>query len=122
RLVRAPPRSQAGDYPARVPVRGPSELRSLARAFNAMSSRLESDEAHRRSVIADVAHELRTPITIIRGQAEGIVDGVYPADAEQVGPILAATETLEVLVEDLRRLAVGESGSLGLAREPVEAG
>jgi len=121
RLVDAARRIEAGDYSARVPVRGPSELRSLARAFNAMSSRLESEEAHRRSVIADVAHELRTPITIIRGQAEGIVDGVYPADAEQVGPILAATETLEVLVEDLRTLALAESGSLRLQREPVDA-
>jgi len=120
RLVDAAHRIEAGDYSARVPVRGPSELRSLARAFNAMSSRLESDEAHRRSVIADVAHELRTPITIIRGQAEGIVDGIYPADAEQVGPILAATETLEVLVEDLRTLALAESGSLRLEREPVD--
>src|SRR5207253_4134200 len=119
RLVDAARRIEAGDYSARVPVRGPSELRSLARAFNAMSSRLESEEAHRRSVIADVAHELRTPITIIRGQAEGIVDGVSPATPDRVAPILAATRTLEMLVEELRKLGLAEIGSLSLQREPV---
>ncbi len=120
RLVEAARRIEAGDYSARVPVRGPGELRSLARAFNAMSGRLEAEEARRRSVLADVAHELRTPITVIRGQAEGIVDGVYPADAEHMGPVLTATRTLEVLVDDLRTLALAEAGALQLHREPVE--
>jgi two-component system sensor histidine kinase BaeS len=120
RLVDAARRIEGGDYSARVPVRGPSELRSLARAFNAMSGRLESDEARRRSVLADVAHELRTPITVIRGQAEGVVDGVYPGDAEHMRPVLTATRTLEVLVDDLRTLALAETGSLQLRREVVE--
>jgi two-component system sensor histidine kinase BaeS len=122
RLVEAARRIETGDYSARVPVRGPSELRSLARAFNALSGRLEADEARRRSVLADVAHELRTPITVIRGQAEGIVDGVYAGDAEHMRPVLAATRTLEVLVDDLRTLALAEAGSLQLQREPVELG
>ena len=120
--------SRRGDYSARVPVRGPGELRSLARAFNAMSGRLEADEARRRSVLADVAHELRTPITVIRGQAEGIIDGVYPGDAEHLRPVLTATSTLEVLVDDLRTLALAETGSLQLqagarrARHPRRRG
>lgn len=120
RLVDAARRIEAGDYSARVPVRGPSELRSLARAFNAMSSRLEAEEARRRSVLADMAHELRTPLTIIRGQAEAVIDGVYPATAEQMAPIVAATQTLEGLVADLRTLALADAGSLRLAREPVD--
>jgi signal transduction histidine kinase len=120
RIVEAAHRIEAGDYSARVPVRGPSELRSVARAFNAMSGRLEADETRRRSVLADVAHELRTPITVIRGQAEGIIDGVYPAGAEQMRPVLAATRTLEVLVDDLRTLGLAEAGGLHLDREPVE--
>jgi len=119
-LVEAAKRIEAGDYSARVPVRGPSDLRSLARAFNAMSGRLEADEVRRRSVLADVAHELRTPLTIIRGQAEGIADGVYAAEPEQMAPILAATRTLEVLVDDLRTLALADAGSLQLDREPVD--
>jgi signal transduction histidine kinase len=122
RIVEAAQRIESGDYSARVPVRGPSELRSVARAFNAMSGRLEADEARRRSVLADVAHELRTPITVIRGQAEGIIDGVYAADAEQLRPVLAATRSLEVLVDDLRTLALAEAGALQLHREQVEVG
>ena len=122
RLVDAAQRVEGGDYSARVPERGPRELRSLARAFNAMSSRLEAEEARRRSVLADVAHELRTPLTIIRGQAEGIADGVYPASADQVAPILAATGTLESLVDDLRTLALAEAGGLHLDRAPLDVG
>lgn len=120
RLVDAARRVEAGDYSARVPVRGPSELRSLASAFNEMSARLEADELRRRSVLADVAHELRTPLTIIRGHAEGIADGVYAASAEQMTPILAATRTLEGLVDDLRTLALAEAGILRPEREPVD--
>jgi signal transduction histidine kinase len=119
-LVEAAQRIEGGDYSARVAVRGPGELRSVARAFNAMSGRLEADEARRRSLLADVAHELRTPLTIIRGQAEAIADGVYPPAPEQMAPILAATRTLEGLVEDLRTLALAESGSLRLERGPVD--
>jgi len=120
RLVEAARRVEAGDYSARVPVRGPGELRAVARAVNSMSARLEADEVRRRSVLADVAHELRTPLTIIRGQAEGIADGVYPAEAEQMAPILAATRTLEKLVDDLRTFALADAGALRLEREPVD--
>jgi len=120
RLVEAARRIEAGDYSARAPVRGPTELRAVARAINSMSARLEADEVRRRSVLADVAHELRTPLTIIRGQAEGIADGVYPADADQMVPILAATRTLEKLVEDLRTTALADAGALRLEREQVD--
>ena len=120
RVVEAAQRIEAGDFSARLAVRGPSELRSVARAFNAMSGRLEAEEARRRSVLADVAHEMRTPITVIRAQAEGIVDGVYAGDAEHMRPVLAATRSLEVLVDDLRTLALAETGGLRLQRETVE--
>lgn len=119
-LVDAARRIEAGDYSVRVAQRGPPEVRSLVRALNAMSARLEATDAQRRSFLADVTHELRTPLAIIRGQAEAISDGVYPAEPAQVTPILDATRTLEVLVEDLRTLALSETGSLTLAREPVD--
>jgi two-component system sensor histidine kinase BaeS len=120
RLVEAARRIEAGDYSTRVPVRGPGELRAVARAINSMSARLEADEVRRRSVLADVAHELRTPLTIIRGQAEAIADGVYPPQPEQMTPILAATRTLEKLVDDLRTFALADAGSLRLEREQVD--
>lgn len=120
RLVAASARIEAGDLGVRVPVRGPSELRTLARAFNAMSSRLEATEARRRSVVAEVAHELRTPLSIIRGQAEAIADGVYPAAPDRMAPILDAVHSLEVLVDDLTTLGLAEAGALRLRREPVD--
>jgi two-component system sensor histidine kinase BaeS len=119
-LIEGAHRIEAGDLSARVPVRGPSDLRSLARAMNEMSGRLEAEETQRRSVLADIAHELRTPLSIIRGQAEAIADGIYPADAEHMAPIVSATESLEMLVDDLATLTLVESGALRLHREPID--
>lgn len=119
-LIQAARRIEKGDYSAGVPEYGPPEMRSVARAFNAMSARLKLTDEQRRSFLADVAHELRTPLSIIRGQAEGIADGVYPADAAHIEPILDATRGLEVLVEDLRTLVLTDAGSLVLNREPMD--
>jgi signal transduction histidine kinase len=119
-LVEGATRIQAGDYGVRVAERGPPEVRSVARAFNAMSERLEATENQRRSFLADVTHELRTPLSIIRGQAEGISDGVYPGDALHLAPIIDAVHTMERLVDDLRTLALSETGSLNLALEPLD--
>jgi two-component system sensor histidine kinase BaeS len=119
-LIEGAHRIEQGDYSARVPVRGPADVRSLARALNDMSSRLEAEETRRRSVVDDIAHELRTPLTIIRGQAEAIADGIYPADAEHMAPIVNATESLEMLVTDLGTLTLLEGGSLRLHREPID--
>lgn len=121
-LVEAARRIEAGDYSVRLPERGPGDLRGVARAFNSMTARLESTENARRTFLADVAHELRTPLSVIRGQAESVADGVYPADAEHLAPVLDATRTLETLVEDLRTLTLSEAGALRLAKEPTELG
>jgi two-component system sensor histidine kinase BaeS len=119
-LIRAARRVEDGDYSARVPIRGPREVRSLARAFNAMSTRLEAEETRRRSVLADITHELRTPLTVIRSQAEAIADGVNPPDEEHIAPIVAATRALESLADDLRTLSLSEAGALHPDREPVD--
>jgi len=119
-LIDAAGRIERGDYSATIPESGPRELRSVARAFNSMSARLKSSDEQRRSFLADVVHELRTPLSVIRGQAEGIADGVYAADAEHIAPIVDATQSLELLVEDLRALALTDTGSLALNREPVD--
>jgi len=121
-LVEASGRIEAGDFSARVPETGPREVRSLARAFNAMSARLEEVEQQRRSALADVSHELRTPLTVIQGNLEALIDGVYPADAAHLEPILAETRILERLIDDLRTLTLAEAGSLVLHREPTDLG
>lgn len=121
-LIEAARRIESGDYSARVPEWGSSDIRSVARAFNAMSERLKTIDEQRRSFMADVTHELRTPLSVIRGQAEAIADGVYPADASHLAPILDATQTLDRLVEDLRTLVLTDAGSLVLHKEPTDFG
>ena len=111
-----------GDFAARVPEHGPRETRRLARAFNTMTERLQANEAQRRSLLADVTHELRTPLTVIQGNLEGLLDGVYPADAPHLTPILDETRVLARLIDDLRTLAQAESGTLALHREPTDLG
>jgi len=119
-LVDAAGRIEAGEFGVQVAERGPRELRTLARAFNAMSARLATADRNRRSFVADLTHELRTPLAIIRGQAEGIGDGVYPGDQSHVTPILDATASLETLVDALGTMTLADVGGLKLNREAVE--
>jgi signal transduction histidine kinase len=119
-LIDAAEKVEAGNYAVRVRPRGPRELRSFARAFNSMSARLESSEVQRQQLLADVTHELRTPLTVVQGNLEALLDGVYPADAEHLAPILDETRVLSRLVDDLRTLSMAEAGALALHREPTD--
>ncbi len=119
-LLEAAGRVAEGDYSTRVPERGPSEVRSLARAFNDMSARLHQTDEQRRNLLADATHELRTPLTVIQGNLEGMLDGVYPADEANLRSLLEETNLLARLMEDLRTLTLAESGALKLVKEPVD--
>jgi two-component system, OmpR family, sensor histidine kinase BaeS len=123
-LVDATERLESGDYTARVPApsRAPRGVRDLVRGFNTMATRLETDEAQRRSLLADVSHELRTPLSVVQGNLEAILDGVYPADRAHLEPLLDETRVLGRLVEDLRTVALAEAGTLALHREPTDLG
>ncbi|MEZ0241692.1 MAG: sensor histidine kinase [Chloroflexota bacterium] len=123
-LVDAAGRVEAGDYAVRVPddQRGPSELRHLGRAFNTMTARLESDDARRRRLLADVGHELRTPLAVIQGHLEAMLDGVYPADEAHLRPVLDETRVMARLIDDLRTVSLAEAGALPLHREPTDVG
>ncbi|HXD80214.1 MAG TPA: HAMP domain-containing sensor histidine kinase [Candidatus Acidoferrum sp.] len=121
-LIDAAGRIEAGDYSVQVAEAGPRDLRSVARAFNQMSARLKASDEQRRGFLAELAHEFRTPLTVIRGQAEAIADGVYPGDSAHVAPILDSTETLDRLVEDLRTLVLTDAGNLVLHKEPTDLG
>ena len=109
-----------GDYAARVDVRGPREVRDLARAFNTMAAHLQVNDEQRRNLMADVAHELRTPLTVIQGNLEGLLDGIYPRDDEHLTSILEETRILSRLIDDLRTLALAESGALKLQKESTD--
>jgi signal transduction histidine kinase len=119
-VVEAANRIAGGDYAARIVEHGPPSLRTVGRAFNGMAARLESQEQLRRQLMADVAHELRTPLSVVQGRIEGIIDGVYPLDGAQLGQVLVETRMLARLVEDLRTLAHAESGTLTLRKEPTD--
>jgi signal transduction histidine kinase len=108
-----------GDYSVRVDERGPGEMRRLARSFNEMTERLGTDEQRRRALLADVAHELRTPLSVIQGNTEGMLDGLYPADERHLATVLEETKRMARLLDDLRTLSTAEAGALVLHREPV---
>ncbi len=121
-LIDAAGQVEAGDLSVRLPERGPRELRALARAFNAMVERLKTTEAVRRDLLADVTHELRTPVAVIQGNLEAMLDGVYPADAEHITPVLEETRVMSRLIDDLRTLSLAESGALELHPEATDLG
>jgi signal transduction histidine kinase len=109
-----------GDLSARAPMHGPADVRNLAGAFNRMADRLERNEQKRRDLLADVAHELRTPLSVIRGRVEGMRDGLYEVDAEHLGLIEQETEVMARLLGDLQLLSNAEAGALPLHRERLE--
>ena len=121
-IIDAAGQVEAGDFSARVQPRGPRELRQLGRAFNDMSERLELTEIQRRNLVADLSHELRTPVSVIQGNLEGMLDGIYAADEEHLTPVLEEVRMLSRLIDDLRTLSEAESGMLDLRREPTDFG
>ena len=109
-----------GDFSVRVSADGKGEFNDLAVAFNKMVKELARTEELRRNLTADVAHELRTPIQIIQGNLEGILDDIYEPDDETINTILEETHLLTRLVEDLRTLSVAEAGQLSLNLEEID--
>jgi len=109
-----------GDLTVRVSARGHGDFDQLARVFNHMVEELEAADRQRRNLTADVAHELRTPLQIIQGNLEGILDDVYEPTEEHISATLEETRLLARLVDDLRTLSLAESGQLALVREPID--
>ncbi len=121
-LLEASNRVADGDFTVRVEERGPFEVRALLREFNSMAEKLELNDKQRRNMLADISHELRSPITIMQGNLEGMIDGIYSPDNERLKSLYDETQILSRLVDDLRTLALAESGSLHLKREPTDLG
>ena len=107
-----------GDLTQRAPASGSAEIKQLAASFNAMAANLEEAERYRRDLAADVAHELRTPVSNIQGYLEAIKDGLLEPSGDTIDVIYSQVTHLSRLVEDLRLLAQVESGALRLDRLP----
>lgn len=108
-----------GDFGRQVTVRSQDELGQLAVAFNQMSAGLGQGRELRRQMTADIAHELRTPLSVILGHAEALRDGVLPPDAATFEIVYEEALRLNRLVDDLRTLSLAEAGELELIRRPT---
>jgi two-component system, OmpR family, sensor histidine kinase BaeS len=121
-VMEAADRVAGGDYRARVAERGPPDVRRLAHSFNEMTERLGSNEDRRRQLLADVTHELRTPLSVIRASLEAFLDGLYPTDQAHLRSVLEETTVMSRLLDDLQTLSTAEAGVLRLHREPTRLG
>ncbi|MEW6718286.1 MAG: ATP-binding protein [Chloroflexota bacterium] len=118
-LTRAATQLATGDLSQRVPAKGKDELAKLGQTFNQMATSLQQAEESRRAMTADVAHELRTPLAVQRANIEALLDGIYPLTPENLLTIQEQNELLSRLVEDLRILAMTDSGQMKLERIPT---
>lgn len=118
-MMKASQRIAAGDYRQRIQVPSQDELGALARAFNRMADTLERTEQRRMELIGDVAHELRTPLSSMKGVMEGLVDGVLTAEPATFLLVQREVSRLQRLVYDLEELSRAEAGQIPLEPRPV---
>jgi len=109
-----------GDLSSRVEVKGNGDIAVLAQDFNRMTEQLTRNEEVRRNMVADIAHELRTPLAVILGKLESIQEGVLPSTPETILPIQDETLRLIRLVRDLQQLSLAEAGKLPMALQVVD--
>ncbi len=118
-LTRATQAMSRGDLHQQVHIKSRDEMGELAQSFNRMSADLAEAQELRRQMTADIAHELRTPLSLILGYAEGLADGVLAPDAETVGIIYDEAQQLSRLIDDLRTLSLSDARELSIHRVPV---
>jgi two-component system sensor histidine kinase BaeS len=115
RLIAAARAMGGGDRSARAgDVQGPAELQDLAIAFDQMAESVARQETVRRNLVADVAHELRTPVAVLQAGHEALLDGVTEPTPEQLGSLRDEVLRLARMVDDLQRLAAAEAAALQL--------
>ncbi len=120
RIARAARRLGQGELDVRVPVKGSQEIGELAEAFNKMAADLQHAEQLRNNLMADVSHELRTPLAVLEGNLRAALDKVVPLNEAEIANLYGQTRHLIRLVNDLRELALAESGRLPLEKTPTD--
>lgn len=123
RLADGAARLQGGERDLQLPVpRRQDELRDLTLAFNELTTSLARQEAWRRGLVADIAHDLRTPLAVMRSEIEAMQDGLHPLDEAGLARLHGEVLLLARLVTDLRLLSLAEGGALSLHPEPLDGG
>jgi signal transduction histidine kinase len=120
RLTDASRQLAGGRLDVRVPARGGGELARLSASFNAMAEAVQRSEERQRRLIADVAHEMRTPLSNLRGYLEGLSDGVVEPSRELFASLHEETLLQRRILDDLQVLALAEAGDLGYTRAPLD--
>ena len=110
----------AGDLSQRVRHESDDEVGEVSNAFNSMAEQLENKEKSRKQLLADVAHELRNPLSIVQGNLEAWLDGVIMPTPEQIGSVYDETILLNRLITDLKELSLAEAGQLKLHLEEAD--
>src|SRR5439155_24959449 len=111
-----------GDYGVRVEPDGPRELRALTQTFNDRAGGLAASDEQRRRFLADVTHELRTPLAVLQTGLEAQIDGIHPRDDRHPASLLEETQLLGRLIDDLHTLALADAGRLRLHHERTHPG
>lgn len=121
-LIDATARLGDGEPGVRIEATAPGPFRPVIHSFNRMAARLDEEDERRRRFLADLGHELKTPLAVLRGEIEALIDGVRPADEHHLTSLLDDVGTAERLVEDLRTLTLTEAGRLELHTEELDLG
>jgi two-component system sensor histidine kinase BaeS len=109
-----------GDYDVRLDAPGHDELSQLSRDFNTLAVTLGATRDARQQWVADIAHELRTPLSVLRAEIESLQDGVRPLDQASIESLANETARLSRLVEDLHMLSLSDLGALSYYKEPID--
>lgn len=110
----------AGDLKSRVEIPGSDEISRLSETFNRMAENLERQESLRKKLISNVAHELRTPITAIKGEVEGMMDGLVPADKEHLNSLYEEINRFKKILDGIEDLSQAEAGALWLKKQRIQ--
>jgi len=111
-----------GNYEVRASVSTRDEIGKLGSGVNQLAESLASNRSMRQRWMADIAHELRTPVSVLKGEIEAIQDGLRPIDARTLGSLSEEAEQLSDLVDDLQTLALSDAGALDFRMEPLDLG